>query len=62
MEKPPPPDPTCPTCKGAAEFARAVNSQVEFWECTNKHMFVVDTKIPKPAPPTPASDGDAGAD
>jgi hypothetical protein len=53
MEKPPPPDPTCPTCKSAAEFVRPVNSQVEFWECTNKHYFVVDTKTPKPPPASP---------
>jgi hypothetical protein len=59
MEKPPPPDPTCPTCKSAAAFARPVNSQVEFWECENKHMFVVDTKVPK-APPA-SREGDAGA-
>jgi hypothetical protein len=62
MEKPPPPDPTCPTCKSAAEFVRPVNAQVEFWECTNKHMFVVDRKIPKPAPVAAAvsPDSDAG--
>jgi hypothetical protein len=58
MEKPPPPDPTCPTCKSAAEFVRPVNSQVEFWECANKHVFVVDTKTPKPSP---ASHDDAPA-
>ena len=37
-------------CKSAAQFARPVNSQVEFWECENKHIFVVDTKAPKPSP------------
>ena len=58
MDKPQPPDPTCPTCKSAAEFSRVVNTQVEFWECTSKHMFVVDRKIPKPTPATPAPDGD----
>jgi hypothetical protein len=42
-------------CKSAAVFVRPVNSQVEFWECVNKHIFVVDTKTPKapPAPPSP---------
>ena len=61
MEKPPPPDPTCPTCKSAAEFVRVVNSQVDFWECTNKHMFVVDKKTVKPPPAAPATpDGAAG--
>jgi Zn ribbon nucleic-acid-binding protein len=55
MEKPQPPDPTCPTCKGAAEFARVVNTQVEFWECVNKHMFVVDRKIAKPTPAAAAA-------
>jgi hypothetical protein len=42
-EKAPPPDPTCPTCSKTAQFARAVNAQVEFWECEGNHMFVVDT-------------------
>jgi hypothetical protein len=45
-------------CKSAAQFVRPVNSQVEFWECPNKHMFVVDTKTPKPSP---ASHDDAPA-
>ncbi len=45
-------------CKSSAQFVRPVNSQVEFWECANKHMFVVDTKTPKPSP---ASHDDAPA-
>ena len=44
-------------CKSAAQFVRRVNSQVEFWECANKHMFVVDRKIPKPAPAPASPDG-----
>jgi hypothetical protein len=35
-------------------FVRPINTQVEFWECENKHMFVVDTKTPK-APPAAAT-------
>jgi hypothetical protein len=50
MEKAPPPDPSCPTCKKPAVFSRAVNSQVEFWECEAKHMFVVDRKPPARVP------------
>ena len=60
MEKPQPTNPSCPTCKSAAEFARPVNSQVEFWECANKHMFVVDKKTPKPTPVTPDTDTGEG--
>jgi hypothetical protein len=50
MEKPPPPDPTCPLCKKPAQFARPVNARVEFWECEVKHMFVVDKKPPPKVP------------
>jgi hypothetical protein len=55
MEKAPPADPRCPTCKMAAAFARAVNSQVEFWECEAKHMFVVDRKPPARTPAVAAA-------
>lgn len=46
MEKAPPPDPTCPICKKAAAFSRPINAAVEFWECEDHHMFVVDKKPP----------------
>ena len=56
-EKAPPPDPTCPICKKAAHVSRSINALVEFWECEDQHMFVVDKKppprganVPKPAP------------
>ena len=56
-EKAPPPDPTCPTCKKAAHFSRPINAVVEFWECEDQHMFVVDKKPPPrgaSAPKVPA--------
>lgn len=46
MEKAPPPDPTCPICKKTAQLARPINALVEFWECEDHHMFVVDKKPP----------------
>ncbi len=46
MEKTPPAPPSCPTCKKAAQFSREINVQVEFWECEDKHMFVVNKKPP----------------
>jgi len=51
MEKARPPDPTCPICKKPAQHARPVNARVEFWQCEDKHMFVVDMP---PPPRTPA--------
>ncbi|MES1209884.1 MAG: hypothetical protein ABUS79_28445 [Pseudomonadota bacterium] len=50
MEKPPPPDPTCPLCKKTSHLSRGVNALVEFWECEDKHMFVVDKKPPPRVP------------
>lgn len=58
MEKPPPPDPTCPLCKKPAQFARAINAQVEFWECEVKHMFVMDKKPPPRVPAAVAHESD----
>jgi hypothetical protein len=37
-------------CKKPAQFARAINAQVEFWECETKHMFVMDKKPPPRVP------------
>ena len=33
-------------CKKTAAFSRPINAVVEFWECEDKHMFVVDKKPP----------------
>jgi hypothetical protein len=62
MEKAPPPDPTCPTCKKTAQFARPINAVVEFWECEDHHMFVVDKKPPpKGSVAKPTADAEAVA-
>lgn len=61
MEKPPPPDPTCPICKNPAQLARTVNALVEFWECETKHMFLVDKKPPPRVPAAAAASTPASA-
>lgn len=65
MEKAPPPDPTCPLCRKAAHFSRPVNAVVEFWECEDKHLFVVDKKPPprgSAAAPAPAAPSEPPAE
>ena len=54
-EKAPPPDPTCPICKKAAHLSRPINAVVEFWECEDQHVFVVDKKPPPRVPKAPAA-------
>jgi hypothetical protein len=48
-------------CKKTATFARPINAVVEFWECEDHHMFVVDKKPPPKVSAAKAPPADAAA-
>jgi hypothetical protein len=52
-------------CKKTATLSRPINAVVEFWECEDHHMFVVDKKPPPKVPvakaPVDAAPADSAA-